>query len=313
MLAKTISAETTVVTPEMATALLDHNNLNRPLSDAHVRRIAQQITKGKWRFNGDTIKISDDGQVLDGQHRLWAVIEANKPIDTILVRGVDRQAFTTIDTIRRSRSAADTIALMGVRRHGKIIGGALSWLIRWQRGIDKLNDGLTVIQNYHSSHNRVENSDIEAAFEAHPHIASAVDRAMKLRRVCNPSILAFLYYVTANADADLADRFVDTLQNPVSVNESHPFFQFRAFLLNVNAKKREPDHVIALAFKALNAVSSGRKIAALKWVNQGKMAEKFPRLEIGRRKPAPNDACCAAKVGGPEVHIIAAPPGKENR
>lgn len=66
------------VTPEMAAKLLEHNKWNRPLNDLHVHRIKNQILKGKWQFNGDTIKVSADGDVLDGQHRLWAVISQGK-------------------------------------------------------------------------------------------------------------------------------------------------------------------------------------------------------------------------------------------
>ena len=86
-----------LLTPEEATRLLEHNTLNRPLNDTHVKRIATQIIEGKWRFIGDTIKISDDDAVLDGQHRLWAVVESKISVETILVKGIKREAFATID------------------------------------------------------------------------------------------------------------------------------------------------------------------------------------------------------------------------
>jgi len=38
------------VTPEMAIKLLEKNQLNRPLSQAHVQRIARQIKEHKWCF-----------------------------------------------------------------------------------------------------------------------------------------------------------------------------------------------------------------------------------------------------------------------
>jgi len=80
-----------MLTPEKAMEMLDRNKNNRPLSDSHVQRIAGQIRAGKWIFNGDTIKISDDGEVVDGQHRLWACIESKKPIETVIVYGVPRE------------------------------------------------------------------------------------------------------------------------------------------------------------------------------------------------------------------------------
>src|SRR4051794_37109554 len=101
---KVESGARVLVTPEMAMRLLDANKLNRPLTSGHAERIAQQIIQGKWRFNGDTIKISEDGDVLDGQHRLFAIIEAKIAVETIIVYGIKRDAFATIDTIRKTRS-----------------------------------------------------------------------------------------------------------------------------------------------------------------------------------------------------------------
>ena len=56
--------------PEDAMQMLEMNGTNRPLNDQHVKRIARQIADGKWKFNGDTIKLSVSNDILDGQHRL---------------------------------------------------------------------------------------------------------------------------------------------------------------------------------------------------------------------------------------------------
>src|SRR5216683_3522813 len=124
---KSETPQIVTITPEMAMNLLEHNTLNRPLNDQHVQRISRQIIDGKWRFNGDTIKIADTNDVLDGQHRLWAVIEAKKPIETIIVYGIARDAFATIDTLRKPRSFADVVALNGTARHRNYVASALTW------------------------------------------------------------------------------------------------------------------------------------------------------------------------------------------
>jgi hypothetical protein len=271
MLDPNIKAEPITITPDMAMQLLEHNTLNRPLSDAHVKHIASQIADGKWKFNGDTIKISVDDQVLDGQHRLWACIESKKPIDTIIVRGVKRDAFSTIDTIRRSRSVGDTVALQGVTRHRNMVGGAIMWLARWQRGY---------LPNYKAPQNRIENSDVEDLFDGNRNIVAAVERAMPLRRICNPSVLAFIFYVTANRNQDLAVRFMEAMEDPSKLAMVNPLFQFRAYLTTPTTKARDPVQTIALAFKALSAEKAGRLIKLLKWASQGNNAEAFPELDI---------------------------------
>lgn len=264
--------QTMVVTPEIAGSLLDHNNINRPLRQFHVSRIAAQIADGKWMFNGDTIKISDDGDVLDGQHRLWAILEAKQPVETIIVRGIQREAFSTIDAIRQARSGGDTIARMGAPRYRNNIAGALSWMLRWQRG---------VLETYRDPRNRIENSDIEKAFVKHPTIERAVERVMPLRGTVNVGIISFVYYVLANKNQELSERLLSTLENPVASPIDDPFYRLRAyFTADYTGKKKSPLIDIALTIKACNAAHKGLSIKGLNWRSQGDNPEKFPKFDF---------------------------------
>lgn len=259
------------VTPEMATELLERNGHNRPLSEAHVQRIAGQIRAGKWRFNGDTIKIADTMDVLDGQHRLWAVIEARKPIDTILVYGIAKDAFATIDTMRKTRSGSDILSLIGVDRHAKYTAEGLKWLLRWQR---------KTLTEYRAPKNRIENSDVEEAFHNHPKMVNAVDRVIKIRRIANPSIMSFLYYVFYSQNAELAEQMIYTLENPERIALSDPFFRLRSYFTADHLSHKDPLMTIALTIKAANAAKQGKKIDRLYWRSQGDKPEPFPGLSI---------------------------------
>jgi hypothetical protein len=257
----------------MATQLLDSNNLNRPISDQHVQRIAGQIREGKWRFNGDTIKISEDESVLDGQHRLWAVMESKTAVETILVRGLKREAFTTIDTIRRPRSGGDTIALSGIVLHRNQIAMALSWLLRWQRG---------VIHEYKAPQHRIENSDIEAAFTAHPGMARALEVASKVRAIANPAVIGFAYYAMANQNTEVAEKFIYVMRDPAGVGVNYPFFRLRSYFVTDRTHRKDPVMSIALIFKAANAVCEGREMQVLAWRSQGEKPEAFPILKLNK-------------------------------
>lgn len=264
--------ETATLTPERAMELLEFNKLNRPLRQQHVQRIASQIVEGKWKFNGDTIKVAESGDILDGQHRLWAIVEAKKPVDTILVYGIERDAFATIDTIRTTRSASDVVALNGATRHRALIGSALQWLIRWQR---------KCVMNYKAPEHRVENSDVEVAFANNPMMVKAIERANGLRGIGNPAIIGFFFYVLTNRNPELAERMMTTLENPAGVALSDPYFRLRAYFTNDHHKRKEPIVTIALMIKAANAAHRGAKLGALNWKNQGTRCEEFPTLEVG--------------------------------
>lgn len=269
---------TVLLTPEMATKLLEHNSQNRPLSQAHANRIAKAITEGRWKFNGDTIKIADNDDILDGQHRCWAVVEANKPVETIIVRGVARDAFATIDTIRKMRTGGDTLSLAGVTRHRNTVSTALTWLLRWQA---KRPDGTTAIEDFKQPGRKIENAHIEEAFSAHPNMVNAVERARGLRGLGNVGVLAFIFYVLHNRNAALAERMMETLEDPAAVAKSDPFFLLRQFLLSGTYRQRDAVMTIAIAFKAASAAHKGEKPGRLLWINQGAKRENFPKLAVG--------------------------------
>ena len=256
----------------MATKLLEANKLNRPLSQVHVDRIAKQITEDKWRFNGDTIKISVSFDVLDGQHRLWAVVIADIAVETVIIDGIEREAFSTIDTIRKPRSGADILSLCGLDRHRKNVATALAWLLRWQRG---------AFPAVRAPKNRVENSDIEDAYAEHPAMVDAVERARRLRGVVSVSIAAFLFYVFSNKDHELAEKFVGALENPAGMAVSHPFFQYRTWLLQSKESPRQTDPVLVVAYaiKAWNAARKGQRPKNIYWRSQGPGKEPFPTIE----------------------------------
>jgi hypothetical protein len=259
------------VTPEDAAALLEANGSNRPLNDQHVRRIARQIIDGKWRFNGDTVKIASTNDILDGQHRLWAIIEAKIAVETIVVRGIEPDAFATIDTLRKPRSGSDILALLGATHHRSTISTGLQWLIRWQR---------KTLEDYRAPLNRLENSDVEQAYRDNPGITRAAERANRLRTLTNPGLLAFFYFVLTNRNPDLAERMMHTLENPAGVGINDPFFRLRAYFTHIGRK--DPLTTIVLMIKAANAAHEGREIKLLNWRSQGSFAEVFPKLNVGQ-------------------------------
>jgi hypothetical protein len=101
----------TTVTPKEAVIWLDtKNSHNRPISQSTVERYTQEILAGRWKSNGQAIVFSDTGQLLNGQHRLKAVVAANRSIETLIVWGVSDSAFDTIDDGNK-RSLADILAI----------------------------------------------------------------------------------------------------------------------------------------------------------------------------------------------------------
>ncbi len=99
-----------VITPEIATDLLTRNSVNRRLQQATVERYAREIREGRWLLTGETIIISDSNELLNGQHRMNAVLVAGVPIRSNVVSGIERNAYQKMDS-GKSRSVADRLRL----------------------------------------------------------------------------------------------------------------------------------------------------------------------------------------------------------
>lgn len=106
--------EILVISPEMAKKCLEKNKIeNRNLSLTRVDAIAQDIIEGKWVLTHQGIAFDDDGNLLDGQHRLAACIKSGLPIKTYVTRGMTKEACIAVDNTR-PRSVTDHARQLGI-------------------------------------------------------------------------------------------------------------------------------------------------------------------------------------------------------
>lgn len=101
------------ITPREAGKLLEANINNRHLRREYVAVIARDMKEGRWQFNGDAIRIAQDGTLLDGQHRLHGCALSGVTLKTLVVRGLPNETMRTVDTGTK-RTAGDSMHLTGV-------------------------------------------------------------------------------------------------------------------------------------------------------------------------------------------------------
>ncbi len=111
--------EILLVTPEMAKEFLKRNIGNRPCYQKTVLDYARQMKDGEWRLTGQGISISKNGLILDGQHRLEAVIKANTPIEFLVITGVDDDTFANYD-VGKNRSFSDVFYIEGIKSYTRM-------------------------------------------------------------------------------------------------------------------------------------------------------------------------------------------------
>jgi hypothetical protein len=91
-----------------------NNITNRPLKKNHMETLVQEILAGRWHFNAVTITIGQSGLVLNGQHRLLALILAQQELDLNPDKYAD--VWKRGDTIN-----LEVLVAMGIREDDEVV------------------------------------------------------------------------------------------------------------------------------------------------------------------------------------------------
>ena len=75
-----IKSEFVLITPELARGMLIDNEGNRRKRELWVNYLANCIRNNEWKPTHQGIAFSENGKLLDGQHRLHAIIKADIPV-----------------------------------------------------------------------------------------------------------------------------------------------------------------------------------------------------------------------------------------
>lgn len=120
------------VSPELAEYILSKNDGNRNKVENNVIKIATDIEGGLWELNGETIIISDDGLLNDGQHRLQAVVLAGQPVQMLMFFGAARKSRFTVD-MGAARTCGHLMSMDGVA-DANVVAAVSKLLLTYLRG-----------------------------------------------------------------------------------------------------------------------------------------------------------------------------------
>jgi hypothetical protein len=117
----------TIVTPEIARKWLGNNVRNRTVSEDVVRAYARDMVNGEWVYTHQGLAFNDKDELIDGQHRLHAVILANIEVRMMVTFGlpseIEGREMTTMDAVDRgrTRSVADQLKIQHGLKNGSVI------------------------------------------------------------------------------------------------------------------------------------------------------------------------------------------------
>lgn len=154
------------ITPEIARQYLDMNKENRPVRRMRVDSYAQQMARGQWLPTGDPIRFNSEGRLLDGQHRLHAVIQANATLDMIVIRDVPTAAFKVLDS-GYARTVGNAIGFNLKNSTTMVAASRLLWVIEVggdpRRQVDMLTPSRVDLADYYLSHEKEMTASVHFA------------------------------------------------------------------------------------------------------------------------------------------------------
>ncbi len=271
-------AQIETITPERAVQLLENNPSNRRIRQTRVNLYAEAIRNGQWRITGETIKVGN-GKLIDGQHRLWACIEAGVPFDTYIVYGVEDDAMTYIDS-GLPRSMSDVIDLGGFdyTTHRAAVARLL---IGWESGTMQNTNkwALTatrgaILDVVRDRHDEMGNA-IRTAFNVHKYVGGQIG-----------PIAAFLVKIN-EIDPAKATEFTERWVNGDMLAADDPIRALRRWVTSrtITKKRTTTTESLTAMSKAWNAFVEGGTIKKMII----KVKEPVPTLVGGSDAPVPVD------------------------
>jgi hypothetical protein len=213
----TMTVET--IGPERAEEYLAANRGNRNIVQAHVAAMARDITAGHWMFNAQPICFSRTGRLLNGQHRLSAVLEARQPIEVMVMRGLPEEAFETYDKQAKKAPAVDEL----FDDFGDKALVSATAVLLWRRELRPSGQ----------PHAMPTASEVRDVIQAHPDLMRLRGFARKLVRYGRSSALAYSAYRVMRDDPHLGKVFLDRLETAANLPAGHIILRLRDRLIDL--------------------------------------------------------------------------------
>lgn len=258
-------------TPKIAEDFLSRSRANRPLVQRVVDTYARIMADGGWRVNGEPLIVNSSGELLNGQHRLRAVMQADTEVPMLVVWGIDDDAFDTIDT-GRSRAGRDLIGIAGYN-DSSTLATAAGWLWRYKR-----SDGILTLT---SSRFKPTNHDLLETLRAYPGLLESLPFGHSLSGLMGRGLATFCHYICSDRDRTAADKFFTDLAEGANLHKGQAVWVLRNVLLDNKTAKHKMSQLyqVAITIRAFNYERANRETRIVRWRQAGPAREAFPTLD----------------------------------
>lgn len=239
-----IQIEIEEITPQIAAVYLQKNRTNRKLIENRVLFYMDQMVKGQWKLTGDSIKFSGLF-LIDGQHRLQAIVRSGITIKCLVVRNLGGDVFDVLDT-GRVRQAGDVLSGYGYP-NVYLLASASRYLYFYERRIVP-----AVVT--------VPNQEILAVCQRHTDLSAFTSDICSFKFARSGVIVASLYWIE-QCGKTKGQSFTEGFLKGNDLKITSPIYSLRERVIadrSLLAHKRGRVILTAMFFRSFENFSSGR-------------------------------------------------------
>lgn len=254
--------EVQTITPAMAQQLLASNSGNRRLKKSHVSFFEEQIKRGQMQLTHQGIAISESGRLLDGQHRLTAIVNTGIEVPLMVASGLPDSSFMVLDT-GVARTAGDVLSIEGAANCSTLAAGIRLYIFYksmpgtvWVGGVSqRLGTTTAVKAEFDSDKDNWE-------------WAARVGQGNSLAGIVSPASMAALLYMAHKSGfaRQYLEDFVYKLRTGTDLPKHHPILAYRNRIINGTQVKRTNGGQARFAdyIKLFNAYTTGQQVKVFK-------------------------------------------------
>lgn len=243
-------SEIMTITPTDAKNLLGKNPNNRALNQKLIKTIAEDIVSNRWMLNGESIIISKEGELNDGQHRLLAICLANKPVQALVFFGADRDSRHTVD-ISKPRTVANLLSMEGIPNY--IHASAIAKIyLHYRHG--KFSDGGSAF----STKQQIRQEYLDYSTEIDDSIQNVCH--IKFANLIGVTAACVAYIIIGKTGTQYRKEFFDKLLFGENIRAGDPILKAREHLLDLKARKATTQTRLEAILRYWNAWRRGIKV-----------------------------------------------------
>ena len=267
-----VKTELETVGPQEASRYLAMNLHNRPLRKRAVDKYAKEMREGRWQLTHQGAAISKSNVLLDGQHKLAAVVQSGIAVSMFITRGLPDSTFSVIDAGTR-RTAGDTLQTAGYSNYTHLAAALRILYVAEMMPDHKMWQGSATV---------VPNDLILELAEKHPEAEEWVTvgaRVSKALRTPTAIMCGSILFLAQYGSSEWVHEFANGLANGENLTGGSPILLCRNWLIRrreLPSARRGAEYdqrsTAGIIVKSWNKWVAGETIARIRFA----VNESFP-------------------------------------